>query len=77
MLADHAVTARWRLVATENRSTGADTLRWFDDYFGRAAASKFLTGQTLPGKDRKQFRVSIDFLFGPETFAKVYEGRYD
>ncbi len=61
---------RWR---EEPKRQNLDYWRLF---FSRCAESEFLTGKTHD-KDRKPFKVALDWLVMPENFAKVIEGKYD
>lgn len=60
--------ARW--------SNGADTLKFWRDYFEAVAGSKFLTGRTLPSPGRKTFMADIDFLIREDVLVKTQEGKY-
>lgn len=61
--------ARWR------EDSKRQTLDYWRRFFAHVAASPFLTGQVC-GKDRKPFKLSLDWLVMPESFAKVIEGKY-
>lgn len=43
----------------------------FGELFNKIAASDFLTGQAT------DFKADLDFIFAPQSFAKILEGRYD
>jgi uncharacterized protein YdaU (DUF1376 family) len=49
----------------------ADGIGYWRDFFGKVAASDFLTGKS------SDFTVSLEWLVRPQNFLKVIEGNYD
>jgi len=65
-----ALRTRWR----EKRKR--QSVEWWAEFFAYCARSKFLTGRTEPGRGRKPFELSLDWLVKAENFAKTVEGAY-
>lgn len=63
------IRAVLRLVKNQPR---AWTIDWWENYFGRAAASAFLCGSGPRG-----WRADLDWLLVPSNAAKVLSGNYD
>ena len=73
--------ARWReLWERRKRDNGArsadDLLNWFAGFFGHVGESEFLTGRSKPSGDRPPFVADIEWIFRPENFLKIAEGKY-
>ena len=73
--------ARWREAwerrKREGRPHDADALlNWFSAFLGHAANSEFLTGRSKPSGDRPPFVADIEWIFRPENFLKIAEGKY-
>jgi hypothetical protein len=72
--------ARWREKAVANGKRGYTTieegLAYWRRFFEYVAQSKFLTGKASPGRGRKPFVASLEWLLRPKNFAKVVEGKY-
>lgn len=62
--------ARWREDAERQ------SVEWWSDFFRWVAKSKFLTGLVRRRDERRDFRLSLDWLLKLENFVKVSEGRY-
>jgi len=67
--------ARWKEVCSAEKFKLSDALDWFGWYFGKVAASKFLTGKTT-GHDGRVWSADFEWLMNGNNFAKVIEGRY-
>jgi hypothetical protein len=70
------IQARWKQVCVDDKLDAKAGLEWFVDFFQHVAASKFLTGRVGRKDGGRPFFASLDWLMGPEKFARVYEGRY-
>jgi uncharacterized protein YdaU (DUF1376 family) len=70
--------ARWREkgAAKPGYRTVEDGLAYWRRFFEYVAGSKFLTGKAEPGRDRKPFVATLEWLLRPKNFAKVVEGTY-
>lgn len=51
------------------------SLDYWRRFFLHVGKSPFLTGKTT-GRDGRSFLATLDWLVGPQNFAKVIEGRY-
>ena len=72
-----AMQARWREVCDDEHLTREQGIKWFAEFFAHAAESPFLTSKVAPPPGRKQFQVSLDFLFNPTRFTDTVEGKYN
>lgn len=52
--------------------TPAEVLDWFESYFDRVNSAPWLVGDNPEG-----WKASFDWIFKPQNFIKVCEGRYD
>lgn len=70
--------ARWREkgAAKPGYRTVEEGLAYWRRFFEYVAGSKFLTGKAEPGRDRKPFVATLEWLLRPKNFAKVVEGSY-
>lgn len=69
--------ARWRAKFAAKRFTdAAGGLRYFRGYFEYVAKSPFLTGKAEPGRDRRPFVATLEWLLNPTNFTNVIEGKY-
>lgn len=73
-----AMRARWAWILKERRddgeryaTTGDEALAWFAKFFGRVAASEFLTG-----RNGAWTKCDLGWLMQPDNFRKVVEGNY-
>ena len=71
------VQARWREVVTADHLDREAGIDFFRDFFKRVNSSEFLTGKAPP-KERggRSFRADFDWIFNPQNFVKIIEGKY-
>ena len=76
------IKARWvevgsRLASMNRQNDEASRLEWLGRFFKRAANSDFLTGKVSRRDNGRPFFADLDFLFSPNGFAGVIEGKYE
>lgn len=59
----------------KTKDGGLECFRWY--FTEKVKTSKFLTGRSDGGKDRRPFLADLTWLMGPTNFSKVVEGRYE
>jgi len=72
------VSSRWREMAVHNGwKTQDEGIEWFRRTFVAIRGSPFLMGKTPPReKGKRPFKLTLDWMFGPQNFVKIVEGRY-
>ncbi len=72
------VSSRWREMAVHHGWKSQDEgIDWFRRTFVAIRGSPFLMGKTPPReKGKRPFKLTLDWMFGPQNFVKIVEGRY-
>lgn len=66
-----------RLKALGQEVTDEKKLNYITNFFRQCAQSRFITGQVAPREGHRAFKVTFEWLFRPEIFAKIVEGFYN
>lgn len=77
---DHApikAVTRNREAVLRSRVKEHPGIEWWRAYFGRIAASDFLTGRCLRSAEHANWRADFDWALRPAVILKVLEGKYD